>query len=66
MCVRRAQQQAVEQDVRQAEEKQGGVGLIKHDSNSIYFSSLCKGAAVFSFLLRCVNRHNASAYPDKP
>ena len=61
MCARGAQQQAAEQNVRQTEEEQGWMRLIRHGLNSIYFSSLRKGAAAFSGLLRCVIRHNASA-----
>jgi hypothetical protein len=56
MCARGAQQQAAEQDIRQAEEI-GRVRLIRHSLNCIYFSLPGKGGD----FLRCVSFHNASA-----
>ena len=44
MCARDAQQQAAEQDIRQAEEI-GRMRLIRHGLNSNYFSLSCKGFA---------------------
>ena len=43
MCARAAQQQATEQDVRQAGEQHGAVRLFRHGLNSIYYSSPGKG-----------------------
>src|SRR5512139_1636609 len=56
VCARGAQQQAAEQDARQAEEI-GRMRLVRHGPNSNYFSPPCKGAAAF---LWWAIRHSAS------